>query len=62
MQEKKYDEFDIIADYVFQVASLCSSGSQITQFFWGQNSDATFALMHHRDLVEIHRVGYTIQS
>ena len=57
LQDEEYDSWGPVADYVFQVipfSSLC----QGTQHPQRKNSNATSALLHHRDLVGIRAVGH----
>lgn len=58
MQGEEYDEFDAIADYIFQVTRFFP-WQQLTEFFFfrGQNSNATSVLMHHQDIADIRAVG-----
>jgi len=55
-EDDEFDEFNVIADYVFQVIPIFPSG-RVAQDLWRQNSNATSVLTHHQDLVEIRAVG-----
>ena len=56
-QDKEYDSWDSIADYVFQVPPTSCVVAKPLNSQW-KNSNATSVLMHHRDLVGIRAVGY----
>ena len=55
-QDKEYDSWNSIADYVFQVIPTFVS-SLATQLSQWKNSNATSVLMHHQDLAGIRAVG-----
>ena len=58
LQDKEYDSWSAVADYVFQVFFVFVSPAGHSTPWW-KNSNATSVLTHHRDLVGIREVGGT---
>lgn len=58
LQEEK-DDFDAIADYIFQAGRTWNTRNIESLIFSIQNSNAEFALLHHRDIMLLRKVRHT---
>ena len=59
LQDKEFDGWHPVADYVFQVILFPPCHCQDTQPSRWKNSNATSVLLHHQDLAGIRAVGST---